>query len=49
MAVVGRLSKMYDMKISLRQSAYGGVRAVIVVPSNMLTKDAAPVSRTASA
>ncbi|MER5407701.1 ATP-binding protein [Streptomyces sp. NPDC002769] len=42
MAVVGRLSKMYDMKISLRQSAYGGVRAVIVVPSNMLTKDPAP-------
>lgn len=42
MAVVGRLSKMYDMKISLRQSAYGGVRAVVVVPSNMLTKDPAP-------
>ncbi|MEU9285555.1 ATP-binding protein [Streptomyces sp. NPDC048275] len=41
MAVVGRLSKTYDMKISLRQSAYGGVRAVVVVPSNMLTKDPA--------
>lgn len=42
MAVVGRLSKMYDMKIALRQSAYGGVRAVVVVPSDMLTKDPAP-------
>lgn len=40
-SVVGRLSKMYDMAIALRQSAYGGVRAVVVVPSNMLTKDPA--------
>lgn len=41
-SVVGRLSKMYNMQIALRQSAYGGVRAVVVVPSNMLTKDSAP-------
>lgn len=34
-------SNMYDMAIALRQSAYGGVRAVVVVPSNMLTKDPA--------
>lgn len=40
-SVVGRLSNMYDMAIALRQSAYGGVRAVVVVPSNMLTKDPA--------
>lgn len=37
--VVGRLSKMYNMKIAVRQSAYGGVRVVVVVPSNMLAKD----------
>jgi hypothetical protein len=42
MPVVGRLSAMYDMKIALRQSAYGGVRAVVVVPSKMLTEDPAP-------
>ncbi|GHH75450.1 ATPase [Streptomyces sulfonofaciens] len=37
MAVVGRLSRMYDMKVSLRQSAYGGVRAVLIAPHDMLT------------
>ncbi|MGX5183745.1 ATP-binding protein [Streptomyces avermitilis] len=42
MAVVGRLSTMYNMQISLRQSAYGGVRAVLVVPRDMLTDDPAP-------
>ena len=42
MAVVGRLSQMFDMQVSLRQSAYGGVRAVLVVPRVMLTTDSAP-------
>ncbi|GHE95585.1 ATPase [Streptomyces longispororuber] len=42
MAVVGRLSQMYNMQISLRQSAYGGVRAVLIVPRDMLT--AAPAT-----
>ncbi|MGI5453284.1 sensor histidine kinase [Streptomyces sp. CA-249302] len=42
LAVVGRLCKAYDMQIALRASAYGGVRAVIVVPRAMLTEDAAP-------
>ncbi|MEU1042062.1 ATP-binding protein [Streptomyces sp. NPDC005907] len=42
MAVVGRLSQMYDMQVSLRQSAYGGVRAVLVVPHAMLTTEPAP-------
>ncbi|MFI1355570.1 sensor histidine kinase [Streptomyces sp. NPDC020898] len=42
LAVVGRLCESYDMQISLRQSAYGGVRAVLVVPSDMLTSDPAP-------
>ncbi|NEC26030.1 sensor histidine kinase [Streptomyces sp. SID8111] len=36
-AVVGRLCAAYNMKVSLRASAYGGVRAVLVVPSEMLT------------
>ncbi|MCX4910114.1 sensor histidine kinase KdpD [Streptomyces sp. NBC_00878] len=42
LAVVGRLSTMYKMHIALRQSAYGGVRAVVVVPRDMLTADPAP-------
>ncbi|WP_405815118.1 ATP-binding protein [Streptomyces sp. NBC_01390] len=42
LAVVGRLCESYKMQISLRQSAYGGVRAVLVVPSEMLTSDPAP-------
>ncbi|GAA2647349.1 ATP-binding protein [Streptomyces vastus] len=42
MAVVGRLTQMYKMQVSLRQSAYGGVRAVIVVPRDMLTEETAP-------
>lgn len=42
MAVVGRLSHMYDMQVSLRQSAYGGVRAVLIVPRDMLTTGPAP-------
>ncbi|WP_338899200.1 ATP-binding protein [Streptomyces sp. TG1A-60] len=42
LAVVGRLSTMYKMQISLRPSAYGGVRAVVVVPRNMLTEEPAP-------
>ncbi|MFD2686043.1 sensor histidine kinase [Streptomyces phyllanthi] len=41
LAVVGRLSTMYDIQVSLRQSAYGGVRAVLVVPRAMLTDEPA--------
>ncbi|MFK4147820.1 ATP-binding protein [Streptomyces sp. NPDC004065] len=42
LAVVGRLCTTYKMQVSLRASAYGGVRAVLVVPSNMMTTDPAP-------
>ncbi|MEV6162832.1 ATP-binding protein [Streptomyces sp. NPDC052052] len=42
MAVVGRLSRMYDLQVSLRQSAYGGVRAVLIVPRVMITTGPAP-------
>ncbi|MEW1645783.1 ATP-binding protein [Streptomyces sp. NPDC091219] len=40
--VVGRLCATYNMQISLRASAYGGVRAVLIVPSEMLTPGTAP-------
>ncbi len=39
LAVVGRLCTAFDMQISLRASAYGGVRAVLVVPSEMITDE----------
>ncbi|MFI1164134.1 sensor histidine kinase [Streptomyces sp. NPDC020801] len=42
LAVVGRLCTAYKMEVSLRASAYGGVRAVLVVPSNMMTTEPAP-------
>ncbi|MEW2387999.1 ATP-binding protein [Streptomyces venezuelae] len=42
MAVVGRLSQMYNLQVSLRQSAYGGVRAVLIVPREMMTTGPAP-------
>ncbi|MFI2643600.1 sensor histidine kinase [Streptomyces sp. NPDC018610] len=42
LAVVGRLCTAYKMQVSLRSSAYGGVRAVLVVPSDMMTTDPAP-------
>ncbi|MEU1127695.1 ATP-binding protein, partial [Streptomyces sp. NPDC005899] len=42
MAVVGRLARMYQLKVSLRQSAYGGVRAVLIVPRDMITTGPAP-------
>ncbi|MGW4029070.1 sensor histidine kinase [Streptomyces sp. NPDC004838] len=37
LAVVGRLSQAYGFQVSLRASAYGGVRAVIVVPKELIT------------
>ncbi|MFB6891454.1 ATP-binding protein [Kitasatospora sp. NPDC056327] len=37
LAVVGRLSKAYGFQVSLRPSAYGGVRAVLVVPQELIT------------
>lgn len=42
LAVVGRLCTAFDMQISLRSSAYGGVRAVLVIPRVMVTSDPAP-------
>ncbi|QDY76755.1 ATP-binding protein [Streptomyces qinzhouensis] len=37
LAVVGRLSQAYGFQVSLRSSAYGGVRAVLIVPKKMIT------------
>ncbi|MGW0768005.1 sensor histidine kinase [Streptomyces sp. NPDC002676] len=39
LAVVGRLCKQFDMEVSLRASAYGGVRAILVVPRVMTTTE----------
>ncbi|MEU2431386.1 ATP-binding protein [Streptomyces sp. NPDC007861] len=40
LAVVGRLAQAYGFQVSLRSSAYGGVRAVVVVPQEMITTTA---------
>ncbi|MFG2710574.1 ATP-binding protein [Streptomyces goshikiensis] len=37
LAVVGRLAQAYDFQVSLRSSAYGGVRAVLVIPQGLIT------------
>ncbi|MFD9353213.1 sensor histidine kinase [Streptomyces sp. NPDC060031] len=37
LAVVGRLAQAYNFRVSLRSSAYGGVRAVLVVPQDLIT------------
>ncbi|MFF5448729.1 sensor histidine kinase [Streptomyces sp. NPDC012888] len=37
LAVVGRLAQAYGLQVSLRSSAYGGVRAVVVVPQHLVT------------
>ncbi|MEU6239077.1 ATP-binding protein, partial [Kitasatospora sp. NPDC047058] len=37
LAVVGRLAQAYGFKVSLRHSAYGGVRAVLIVPQEYIT------------
>ncbi|CAL9392974.1 sensor histidine kinase [Streptomyces sp. enrichment culture] len=39
LAVVGRLCTQFNMQVSLRNSAYGGVRAVLIVPSDMMTTE----------
>ncbi|WP_329215754.1 ATP-binding protein [Streptomyces sp. NBC_01485] len=42
LAVVGRLCTSFNLEVSLRKSAYGGVRAVLIVPSEMQTCEPAP-------
>ncbi|MEU3492077.1 ATP-binding protein [Kitasatospora cineracea] len=42
LAVVGRLARAYGFQVSLRPSAYGGVRAVLIVPQTYITTAPAP-------
>ncbi|MEY9962538.1 signal transduction histidine kinase [Streptacidiphilus sp. MAP12-16] len=41
LAVVGRLAQSYGFQVSLRPSAYGGVRAVLIVPQDLITTEPA--------
>ncbi|MFI5533415.1 ATP-binding protein [Kitasatospora sp. NPDC051853] len=45
LAVVGRLAQAYGFQVSLRPSAYGGVRAVLIVPQDLLTATPASSDR----
>jgi signal transduction histidine kinase len=45
LAVVGRLAQAYDFQVSLPPSAYGGVRAVLVVPKRLITTAPATTAR----
>ncbi|WP_436772746.1 ATP-binding protein [Yinghuangia sp. YIM S09857] len=47
LAVVGRLAQEHNFRVALRPSAYGGVRAILVIPKELLTT--APVSMVAGA
>ncbi|WP_407547859.1 ATP-binding protein [Streptomyces sp. Pv4-95] len=40
LAVVGRLTQAFGLQVSLRNSAYGGVRVVLVVPQQLITSAA---------
>ncbi|WP_436771592.1 sensor histidine kinase [Yinghuangia sp. YIM S09857] len=42
LAVVGRLAQEHGFRVALRPSAYGGVRAILVIPKELITT--APVS-----
>ncbi|WP_235014265.1 ATP-binding protein [Parafrankia sp. Ea1.12] len=44
LSVVGRLAQTHRFQVSLRSSAYGGVRAVLVIPRDLTT--AVPLSAT---
>ncbi|MFI1952236.1 sensor histidine kinase [Streptomyces xinghaiensis] len=42
LAVVGRLAQTHDFQVSLRPSAYGGVRCVLIVPQDLITATPTP-------
>lgn len=42
LAVVSRLARTYNFLVSLRPSAYGGVRAVLVIPMDLITASKHP-------
>lgn len=43
LTVVARLAHTYNFKVMLRPSAYGGVRAVVVIPQNQITANVPPM------
>lgn len=49
LAVVGRLAHTNNFKVSLRVSAYGGVRVVLIVPPELITATPAPGGAVAKA
>lgn len=49
LAVVGRLSHTNNFKVSLRLSAYGGVRVVLIVPPDLITATPVPGGAVAKA
>lgn len=49
LAVVGRLAQANDFSVSLRPSAYGGVRAVLTVPQDAITATPTPGGQIARA
>ncbi|WP_436499004.1 nitrate- and nitrite sensing domain-containing protein [Actinokineospora sp. HUAS TT18] len=40
--VVARLAAQHGIKVALRESIYGGVRAVVLVPNSVLVRDGVP-------
>src|SRR6266540_2779512 len=46
--VVGRLAQRYDIRVQLRHSSYGGVTALVLVPSTLITWSAGQESVIAS-
>jgi signal transduction histidine kinase len=49
LAVVGRLARAHGFTVALRPSAYGGVRAVLTVPKELITLTSAPGGQIARA
>lgn len=40
--VVARLAAKHGVRVTLRESAYGGIRAILLLPSDLIAKTAAP-------
>jgi signal transduction histidine kinase len=37
--IAGRLARRHDIKVSLRSSVYGGITAVVIIPTSLVTDD----------
>ncbi|MET8427675.1 nitrate- and nitrite sensing domain-containing protein [Nocardia sp. NPDC004860] len=42
--VVGKLSLRHDISVTLQESAYGGVKAVVLIPAELIGQDSAPTT-----